>query len=89
MQQTAATALGLAVLVLGLVGCGDDDGTAVTAAATACRVDPGPSGPLTTEAGALFVPPTPRPQDWVEPPQEGFDWDADGAPDTLGFDQCR
>ena len=27
------------------------------------------------------------PDGWVDPPQVGFDWDGDGAPDTLGFDQ--
>ena len=87
MQQTGVTATGLVLLALVLAGCGDEDGSAVTAAATTCAVDRDASGPLTTEAGALFVPPVAQPADWLEPPQEAFDWDADGAPDTLGFDQ--
>jgi hypothetical protein len=78
---------GLLLLALGLTACGGDDGTEVTAAATTCSVDAEPSGPLTTADGALFTPPVAAPDGWVDPPQEGFDWDGDGAPDTLGFDQ--
>ncbi len=87
MRRTAVGATGLVVLALGLTACGGDDSTAVTAAATTCAVDPGPSGPLTTEDGAFFTPPVAAPDGWVDPPQESFDWDSDGAPDTLGFDQ--
>lgn len=87
MRRSGATAGGVLVLLLGLTACGDDGGTAVTAAATTCTVDTGGSGPLTTEEGALFVPPVPAPDDWIDPPQQDFDWDEDGRPDTLGFDQ--
>ena len=87
MLRTGATVTGFLLLALGLGACGDDDGTSVTAAAPTCTVDAEPSGPLTTEDGALFTPPVAAPAGWVQPPQEGFDWDGDGAADTLGFDQ--
>jgi hypothetical protein len=87
MRRTPATATGLLVLALGVGACGGDDGTAVTAAATTCEVDTGASGPMLTEDGALFTPPVAAPEDWADPPQEGFDWNGDGVPDTLGFDQ--
>ena len=89
MRRVALITTAVAVLGLTTSACGDDDGGsgAVTAGATTCAVDPGPSGPLTTDQGGLFVPPVPAPADWVDPPQEGFDWDRDGEPDLLGFDQ--
>lgn len=81
-------ALGTVLAVVALtVACGDDDGASVTVAATTCTVATDPTGPLLTDFGGLLVPPVPPPAGWVEPPQEGFDWDEDGAPDVLGFDQ--
>jgi hypothetical protein len=86
-----AASLGAAVVVLGLTlsACGDDrGGDAVTAGATTCTVATDPSGPMTTADGGLLVPPVAAPGEWVDPPQQGFDWDGDGAADSLGFDQA-
>lgn len=88
MRRTGAMATGALLLAFGLTACGGDDGTAVTAAAPTCSVDSAASGPLTTEDGALFTPPVAAPDDWVDPPQEDFDWDGDDAADSLGFDQA-
>lgn len=59
----------------------------MTAAATTCTVATHPTGPMVTADGGLLLPPVPPPADWSEPDQVDFDWDADGASDTLGFDQ--
>jgi hypothetical protein len=76
------------LVATGLTGCGGgDDGGEVTTAAAPCAVDALASGPMTTADGGLLLPPVPRPDDWVAPDQVAFDWDQDGTPDTLAFDQ--
>ncbi len=76
------------MFALATTACGGGgEGGDVTTAAVACAVDPGSSGPLTTADGGLLIPPVPAPADWVEPAQDGFDWDLDGAADALAFDQ--
>ena len=87
MRRSTAAASGLLLLALALGACGGDDGTSLTAAATTCTVGPDATGPMVTPEGGLLLPPVAAPANWVEPDQVAFDWDADGAPDTLGFDQ--
>lgn len=84
----AGTVAAGCLLSLVLASCGTRTGTdAVRTGAASCTVDASSSGPLTTPEGGLVVPTLPPPADWVEPPQEGFDWDGDGEADTLAFDQ--
>ena len=86
-MRWSRAASGVFVSALALSGCGGDGGGSVTAAAATCTVATDPTGPMVTAEGGLLLPPVPAPADWVEPDQVDFDWDADGASDTLGFDQ--
>jgi hypothetical protein len=88
MRRWAAFGASAVVLVLTVSACGDADGPETgVAQGGPCEVDDAATGPMTTDAGGLLTPPVPQPSDWVDPPQTGFDWDGDGAGDTLGFDQ--
>jgi hypothetical protein len=74
-------------ITLTLSACGDADGPGAGAQGGPCDVDGDASGPMLTDTGGLLVPPVAPPSGWEDPPQEGFDWDGDGAGDTLAFDQ--
>ena len=97
-----AVGLVAVALLLTACGGGDDDGTVSargqagsTATASApsttvatggpCTVARGPTGPITTFGFVLQQDRVP-PVDWSAPPQEGFDWNGDGAADRLVLD---
>jgi hypothetical protein len=88
MRRGAAVGAISVAVVLTLSACGGGEGPDEAAQAGPCEVDDTASGPMLTDAGGLLVPPVPPPSDWEDPPQEGFDWDGDGAGDTLAFDQA-
>ena len=87
MRRLLVFGAGALALGVALTACGDEDGPGASAQAGPCEVDSAASGPMITDAGGLLVPPVAPPSDWEDPPQEGFDWDDDGAGDTLAFDQ--
>lgn len=87
-MRREGTALVFLFFVATLSACGDAEGPDPAAQGTPCEVDDAATGPMTTADGGLLVPPVAPPGDWEQPPQEGFDWDGDGAGDTLAFDQA-